>query len=490
MSVADFSAIAGLIEGILDESREHLSEEEIHFLSKNRDAAVEILLPIVEAQVALLVEDPTVFDGGQLYWALSLLVFLKEPRTFQFLITLATIESEVIDACLGNAFITESLCWMLAATCQDEWKCLTGLIEDPDLDEFVRGACVEAIAILVVREEISREEVFAYFKECFHNIIYEGQDDESLATRLVSVCMELWPGECMDEIRELFGMRLVDVSSVEIDDLIEAYCAGKEPCLEEFERRVSTYNPLYPLFGENNLRDKSGSEDLDLLSKEADSAYLAAEAILEKDAGPKKNLLDDLTKQGAITFDPADMPYLECLPPEEQWKIQQLHELIFSAPDEALQEARERIMKFPDNPVLYSHLYIIYCELNWKREAINLAKDMVGRFPGHLFGLIEYAKYLLRRGEAPKVLELFSGCTTLQEFYPDRTCFHAGEWQLFSHVMALYHIEIDDYAAAKGYLNLLEKIDPKSDEVQEVEERLKVSAFTKVLRDPRRVIIE
>ncbi len=472
MSLTSFATIEELLERILEEEVEKLEQEDLEFLNRNRAVAVNLLIPTVETQIQLLQEDPFLVDGNRLYWALALLSYFKEGAVFDYLRKLCYVDIEVLDECIGNVFIMDCLSWMLAAVCQGRWEALKEEIEDPELDEFIRSACMEAVAVLVAKGEIPREEALSYFKECFHKILFEGLDDETLATGLVRACRDIWPGECLKEIRELFGIGLVDDSFVEMEDLLDTFEKGHDTCIAELLARAAEYHPLNPLVEECSRKEKLLEGDLEMFSQEIDKVFHSKEAVLDQEGEGAKSLVESLLVEGAISFEPALVPEFELLPKEEQAKIQRLHELIFEAPDVALQEARERIGRFPDNPVLYSHLYIIYCELNWKREAAALLKQMVERFPQNLFALVEYAKYLLRRREPDRVLEIFRGKTSLQELYPERKVFNVVEWHLFSHVMALYFVQVGDCLEAKAYFEILDRIAPESDERQEIEEKL------------------
>lgn len=483
MSLVNSISVESLIERILNETVEILPEEELQLLNHHKDLVAEFLIPVIDFQMEMMSINMNKVNGNVLYWGFAILSFLKNRKVFQFLKELCWIETEMIDHVLGNAFITECLSWMIAATVGEEWDTLKEVIENSELDEFIRGACIEAIAILAVRKEISREEMIGYFKECLQKILCNQLDDEALATQLITVFMDIWPGECIEEIKELYGVGLVDSSPAEIDDLLDCFLRGREACLKEFYVRIHAYHPLHPIIGNFCLfRERRNSVDLEEFSKEADNAYIAAEAILSNEPYDKKKLIDCLIEEEKIVFNLDVCPEIQELPKQDQEKIHQLHEKLIVNPKDALQEALDRLLRFPNNPVIYSHLYIIYCELNWKREAVALIKKMVGKFPDHLFGLVEYSKYLLKRGESEKVFELLSGCTTLSEMYPERQSFNQVEWQLFSHVMALYYIKVEDYHLAKDYLEILEMIDPNSKEVEEVEEKLRMGAFSKALR--------
>lgn len=481
MPVESSLTLEELLEGILGEKLISFSAEEMHFLEANREAVVEKLLPLVAEEITHLLKGNQPNSAASLYWGLAILSSLKEARAFEWIKKLCRVEVEGIDEFLGNAFLTETLPYVLAATCEGRWEELKAEIEDPSLDEFIRTACIEALIILVVHQEVEREEIIGYFQEIFHAILYHDLDDEPLATHLVNACLDLWPGECIEEIRELFGLRLIDTSLFEMDDVLISFAKGKEICLEKLAERVFGHHFLHPLAKDSLQQEQLEPHDLAKRSHETDQAYRFVQSLLEASL-VGGSLADRVFEEERVLFEP--YTNFEGLPEEEQMRVKELLSMTLSSPEQALAITRELIDKYSECPLLYSHLYLIYCELHWKREAIQLAKELVEKFPDYLFGLVEYARYFLRRGEPEKIPEIFRGAVTLEEFYPMREKFHTAEWLAFAHVLALYYIEVGDYKLAKNYLELLERIDPECEEVLDARETLQMRAFFKALQQP------
>jgi tetratricopeptide (TPR) repeat protein len=481
MPVESSMALEELLEGILDEKLSSLSDEEMGLLEKNGEAVAEKLLPLVAEEVMHLLKGNEPNSPAHLYWGLSILSFLKEARVFEWVKKLCRVETELVDEYLGHAFVPETLPYVLAATCEGRWEELKAEIEDASLDEFIRSACIEALSILVSYQEVKREEIIDYFQEIFHAILYHDLDDEPLATHLVNTCVDLWPGECIEEIRELFGLRLIDTSLIEIEDVLKGFSKGKERCLEDLSERVFGHYFLQPLSQDSLQHEQLEPHDLAKLSHETDQAYRSVQSLLAEPL-VNESLADQLFEEGRILFEP--YANFEGLPVEEEEAVKQLFGMTLSSPEQALIKTREMIDKYPEAPLLYSHLYLIYCELDWKREAIQLMKELVEKFPDYLFGLVEYARYFLRRGEPEKIPEIFGGAFMLQEFYPAKEKFPAAEWLAFAHVIALYQIEIGEYRLAKNYLELLERIDPECEEVLDIREMLEMRAFFKALKEP------
>lgn len=391
MRLAKVFTVEELLGAILEETVEKLTQEDLDLLLKNQSDVEGVLIPIAHHQIELLREDPFLVDGNKLYWALAILSYLKTAKAFDLLLSLSSIEMPILEECVGNAFVRDCLPWMLAATCEKGWNELTFYIEDMDLDIAIRASFIQAIGILVAKGEAAREEVVGYLKEWYQRFLFEGFDDIPLATEFVRLSREIWPGECLEEIRELFGIGLVNQESSQIEGVIRAYHEGRDICLKHFHDKISTYHPLLTLVrgilpNSLFLREETQALSLD----QEDSVF---ETVLN---------------EGGASFDLSSASGFSLLPLPEQEKMVELEELFSIAPDEALQQARERIGRFSQFPVVYEHLYTIYWALGWHREAISLLKQMVERFPTESFVLIEYARYLIRRGERDKAFCIFS----------------------------------------------------------------------------------
>jgi tetratricopeptide (TPR) repeat protein len=131
--------------------------------------------------------------------------------------------------------------------------------------------------------------------------------------------------------------------------------------------------------------------------------------------------------------------------------------------------------------MLYNFLYGAYRRLNRPHEALKLMKETLQIFPDYLFARVEYALYLLRRGEPDKAHEALGKAGTLSQLYPERKIFHAAEWKSFSYAMGLYWIKKDNINQAKVYLGIIQNISPNSGEVKELQKEIKSKLFLQAM---------
>ena len=107
------------------------------------------------------------------------------------------------------------------------------------MDSEIREACLEALVLLVVRERLDRSVVVEYFNSLYSKILSGELEDPELVMLLLESSLCIWPGDSMEEIRELFGFDLVDEDFVDLLDVLNAYDEGKEECLEDVNSWVT-----------------------------------------------------------------------------------------------------------------------------------------------------------------------------------------------------------------------------------------------------------
>jgi tetratricopeptide (TPR) repeat protein len=168
---------------------------------------------------------------------------------------------------------------------------------------------------------------------------------------------------------------------------------------------------------------------------------------------------------------------MKALPEDVKESILALYPLLEENPEEVLQKTPEYLSKYPGIPMLYNFLYGAYRKAGRPREAMKLMKETVQLFPNYLFGRVEYALYLLRRGEPEKAHAALKNAGTLSQLYPERKIFHAAEWKAFAYAMGLYWIQKGDINQAEIYLAIIQKITPKSSQITVLQKKMKSKLF-------------
>lgn len=115
---------------------------------------------------------------------------------------------------------------------------------------------------------------------------------------------------------------------------------------------------------------------------------------------------------------------------------------------------------------------------------LDILKETLNKFPTYLFGLTEYGKYLLRRGEHDRISELLNGNFSLETLYPERDVFHITEVSAFYSLMIEYFLNKKDILQAKIYFKILDKLIPDEQitkelrfDIQKTERKLAFNHF-------------
>lgn len=103
---------------------------------------------------------------------------------------------------------------------------LQAMIEDPDANEYCRGACLEAMACLVAWEEMPRAELVAYLKDLLKGRLPEIPENDHVFAEAVSVACDLEAWELLPEIEAAYARGAVDDGFIDWGTVLE-FQAGR-----------------------------------------------------------------------------------------------------------------------------------------------------------------------------------------------------------------------------------------------------------------------
>ena len=146
---------------------ERLPVEAIKACLAKRDEVAPAFVSLLErcADSALL--DPE--DEEALFFIVHILGEMGEQRAFQPLMDFLAADQEGVERILGDA-VTETLPRILIATFDGDTDRLYELMNEPEIDEFVRGAVFEAWTYYVLVGRIERDEAHRYLTGCFETL--------------------------------------------------------------------------------------------------------------------------------------------------------------------------------------------------------------------------------------------------------------------------------------------------------------------------------
>jgi hypothetical protein len=126
--------------------------------------------------------------------------------------------------------VTEDLNRIPASVCGGDTALIERLIEDERVNEWVRGAALEGLLVLVARRAKSRAEVMDYYQALFQGRLK--REFSHAWNTLIHCCCDLHPEEVMVDIQAAFAEGLVDEGFIDFDWVGEALARDKGEVLQ------------------------------------------------------------------------------------------------------------------------------------------------------------------------------------------------------------------------------------------------------------------
>ena len=192
-----------------------LNTDDISFLPREaleqailqQDAITPALLDIIDG----IAKDPNSIDDAPAYfYALYLLAQFREKKAYPLIVKYfgeIGLEYQALDI-LGYV-VTEDLCNILASVCHGDIGLLKDLIENQNVNEYVRVAALDSLVIIYNIGQLSREELIAYLKVLINRCL-EQTENPFIVTSLVWSCCDIHPEELYDLLVACFDQELVD----------------------------------------------------------------------------------------------------------------------------------------------------------------------------------------------------------------------------------------------------------------------------------------
>ena len=193
-----------------------------------QEAITPALLTIIEdvAKDPLSIEDTPAFT-----YALYLLAQFREKRAYPLIVKYfgeLGLEIEALDP--TGDIVTEDLNSILASVCHGDLNLIKQLIEDPQVNEYVRSAALDSLVILYNTDQLSREDLVGYIGNLF-----DQDEDTFFVTSLVAISCAIHPKELYDKLVKCFDQELVEEIFVGREDLDESMRMGIEKVLAELK---------------------------------------------------------------------------------------------------------------------------------------------------------------------------------------------------------------------------------------------------------------
>ncbi|MBN1604993.1 MAG: DUF1186 domain-containing protein [Polyangiaceae bacterium] len=203
---------------------------------EQREAVTPELLRVLEEVAA----DPGSFAQREDYmlhlFAMHLLAQFREKRAYRPIVTIFSAPGDVPDRLAGDT-VTEGLKQILGSVYDGDPEPLHGLVEDPNVDEYVRSTAIHTFVVLWASGQMPREDVVSYYRSLFRGKL-ERRFSQAWNTLVVRALVDLRAHELLEEVRQAYA-----------DGLVEPFFAR----LEELES--SLVGPARPLRGCDLITD-------------------------------------------------------------------------------------------------------------------------------------------------------------------------------------------------------------------------------------------
>jgi hypothetical protein len=193
------------------------------------------ILPLFLEELRCAAADPVaLLNKGESYirhiYAMYFLAQFRAVAAYPLLVDFVATPGEIVMDLTGNV-VTEDLGRMLASLCHGNTEPIKRLIENPEVNEWVRSAALDALLVLFVEGQLDRDAIIEYLGELF--LLKVERKPNYLWSAMVSAACDLYPEELVKEIRQAYDRGLVDPVDVSYSEVEEILKAGKERALED-----------------------------------------------------------------------------------------------------------------------------------------------------------------------------------------------------------------------------------------------------------------
>ena len=164
---------------------------------------------------------------GNIY-AAYLLAQFRTREAYPVFVDILSLPNEMPHDLFGDA-ICEAGSRILASICGDDIRPIKALIENNDIDEYVRGQAIEALAILALKGILPREQVITYYKDMLNEVVKI--DNRLVMAHLICSCDDIYPGDLYEDIKIAYEKDLVDSTVIKLRDIGLSLTLGKENVL-------------------------------------------------------------------------------------------------------------------------------------------------------------------------------------------------------------------------------------------------------------------
>ena len=147
-------------------------------------------------------------------YALYLLAQFRENKAYPLIVKYVSQLSNDDHALNATGdLITEDLSSIFASVCAGDLSLIKQLIENPEINDFVRSAALESLVVLYKHKLLTRTELIAYFT----TLINEKLESHEffILSSLACYCCNIHPEELYDDLMQCFDEDLINPSIID-----------------------------------------------------------------------------------------------------------------------------------------------------------------------------------------------------------------------------------------------------------------------------------
>ncbi len=163
-------------------------------------------------------------DTPAFMYAIYLLAQFREKRAYPIIVRYfgqLGLEDDALDS--TGDLVTEDLSSILASVCNSDLGLIKQLIEDQNVNEYVRSAALGSLVILYNNDQISRGDLVSYIDTLLDHCL-EQEEDPFFVASIVCNCCDIHAKELHDRLVACFDQALVDedvISKKYLDSYLE-----------------------------------------------------------------------------------------------------------------------------------------------------------------------------------------------------------------------------------------------------------------------------
>jgi hypothetical protein len=176
-------------------------------------------------------------SNGHIF-AMLLLAHFEDARAFDAIAQFLSLPGSMLDKLVG-AFLTEDLGRVLASVCGGRIEPLASLVEDRTRDQFVRAVALSAVAALVQRRVVARDDAAAYLQQLFGGRLE--QEPSAVWDEAGNLVLDLYVEDLFAEVHDAIRRGVIASYAISPDDIEQTRREGRDAALAHLAANVHHY---------------------------------------------------------------------------------------------------------------------------------------------------------------------------------------------------------------------------------------------------------